>query len=36
VAAARAFAGKAAKVERIVFALFDDTTFQAFEKALKD
>jgi len=34
VAAARAFAGKAAKVERIVFALFDDTTFRAFEKAL--
>jgi O-acetyl-ADP-ribose deacetylase (regulator of RNase III) len=33
VAAARAFAGKAAKVERIIFALFDDVTFRAFQNA---
>jgi len=33
-AAARAFAGKAATVERIVFALFDETAFRAFENAL--
>ncbi len=33
VAAARAFAGKAAKVESIIFALFDDPSFLAFQNA---
>jgi O-acetyl-ADP-ribose deacetylase len=32
--AARAFAPKASAVERIVFCLFDETSFHAFERAL--
>lgn len=36
VAAARSFASRAQSVERIVFALFDDRTLAAFEKALHE
>ena len=35
VAAARGFAGRARSVERIVFALFDEEAFAAFQKALR-
>jgi O-acetyl-ADP-ribose deacetylase len=35
VSAARAFAGRAQKVQKIIFALFDDEALKAFEKALE-